>query len=318
MISSEYGPDDYPESGFRDTFASSLVTSGSPVQLQAYAITSNADFSPVDVSLPEGDSTVGQTGWRTATYTFTPEQLSGVRGLEFDIWDVGDRALTSTLLIDDIRVEWSYDCGAAGTLTRQQAAAAIGRADDVLDADSLAALREDPCAALVQAGPPTKNEEGYCDAATGKPSKSGSAICFSLRQRTSSEPFTIRTGETATIDTVFDDTIIVPVIRSAGAIRNYARPVVIKGRSKVDYAYGQSAPPNSLSEVNTLRGSTYLPGLNVTVGVLAGGFTAAGDKATGTKSFSNAGRIADDGSCKAGETCYASLTDNYAVTWSAS
>jgi len=291
-----------------------LITSGAPVLLQSYAITSNADFTPVAVTLPEGDATVGQTGWRTNTVTLDANQLSTVRGLEFDIFDVGDNALTSELLIDDVRIDWAYDCGAAGKLTQQQAEQAIRSGKGVLDAASLAVLRNDPCAALVPAGTPAKNDNAFCNYHTGKPDKNGTAICFSLADHTLSEPFLTRTNKTSRIATGFDDVAAVPINRQAGQIHDYTLPVLVFGHSRAHYAYGQEAPATSLAEVNTITGVSYVPFVTVTMGSVAGELKIQGDKAVGTKSFSNAGRIGPDGACKTGETCYQDIPDFYVVS----
>ncbi len=148
MVSAEYGADDnYPQDGFRDRFAVRLIRTGAdPVEVQSFAINRNSGFTPVNATLPEGDDSVGQTGWRTTSVDLTAEQLRNVTAVQVDIWDVQDTALTSAVLIDDVTFSWNgyvtvdRDCR-FGTGTVRYINAAVG--DDRALVDAAAARWND-------------------------------------------------------------------------------------------------------------------------------------------------------------------------------
>jgi Subtilase family len=64
------------------------------------------NWTPVSgIDFPGGDSTVGQSGWKTAAATIPAAALGGPGDLTIEVFDVGDAIYDSVALIDGVRLE---------------------------------------------------------------------------------------------------------------------------------------------------------------------------------------------------------------------
>jgi hypothetical protein len=113
LVSEEYP--EYVNTQYNDTAKADMhLSNGTTINIFTASV--NADsFAPVSgIDYPGGDSTVGQTGWKTATVKLTAEQLVGVTSGTWSISDYADAAYDSVLLLDEVRlfVGEAYDCDA--------------------------------------------------------------------------------------------------------------------------------------------------------------------------------------------------------------
>ena len=101
--------EEYPEwvgTQYNDCVQIKLQTPDGSIHTLAYESVNSSDFSPVGgVSLPGGDDTVGQTGWKTVAVNVPVTQGAGK--YRIFITDKGDDIFDSVLLMDDIRFKAS-------------------------------------------------------------------------------------------------------------------------------------------------------------------------------------------------------------------
>jgi len=102
-VSSEFPH--YVESIFNDQFRAVVrLPSGTELVVVQEEVNTTAWTPVTGITLPSGDGTVGQSGWRTASVTIDVADLDGENSLEFEVFDVGDDIFDSLALIDDVRL----------------------------------------------------------------------------------------------------------------------------------------------------------------------------------------------------------------------
>lgn len=104
-----YVSEEYPEfvgSAFNDRFTIDLVLpDGTRRNLVTESVNTTA-WTPVSgINFPGGDSTVGQSGWRTAEITVPAAALAGQASFELEVRDVGDAIYDSVGLVDSITIQ---------------------------------------------------------------------------------------------------------------------------------------------------------------------------------------------------------------------
>ncbi len=106
----DYVTEEYPEyvgTVFDDDFKATLRVPGTGKTFPIVSESVNAStFSSVSgIDFPGGDSTVGQSGWKTATADIDASQLAGATTLELRVSDRGDAIFDSVVLLDDFQVK---------------------------------------------------------------------------------------------------------------------------------------------------------------------------------------------------------------------
>lgn len=103
FISEEYP--EYVGSSYNDDFVAQIRTSNGTIFNLATESVNGTTFTPVSgIDFPGGDSTAGQSGWKTASIDIPVSALAGSTGLELIISDQGDAVYDSVVLIDDFIV----------------------------------------------------------------------------------------------------------------------------------------------------------------------------------------------------------------------
>jgi hypothetical protein len=107
-LSYNYVTEEYPEyvgSQFNDDLRVTLsLPSGQQLQLGSETVNTTA-WTPVSgIDFPGGDSTVGQSGWKTVTATVPASSLGGTGTFDIVVRDVGDAVYDSVALIDRVYV----------------------------------------------------------------------------------------------------------------------------------------------------------------------------------------------------------------------
>lgn len=154
FVSEEYP--EYVNSAYNDTATLDLqLGNGTTLNLLTESV-NEAVFTPVAVSYPGGDETAGQTGWRTAQVTVTPEQLAGAAGGVLAVRDQADGAYDTVLLLDDVKVFAgpAFDCGDGFVIGQDEVPTLVAwvGASTELTATEQAALEAQPCSFLAYFG----------------------------------------------------------------------------------------------------------------------------------------------------------------------
>ncbi len=102
LVSAEWP--NFPAQGYLDRFDVHLLKADGGRLLIRTIDINDLPMQRVDVDLPGGDKSVGQTGWQSVVIQLSSEQLTDVTGVSVEVTDVQDSALTSALLLDHVTV----------------------------------------------------------------------------------------------------------------------------------------------------------------------------------------------------------------------
>jgi hypothetical protein len=106
-FSYNYVTEEYPEfvgSQFNDDLTVTLITPGGNRIPLAFESVNTTGWTPISgIDFPGGDSTVGQSGWKTAQVSVPIADLQGASTFQLEISDRGDSIYDSAVLLDDIR-----------------------------------------------------------------------------------------------------------------------------------------------------------------------------------------------------------------------
>jgi subtilisin family serine protease len=100
--------EEYPEfvgTNYNDDFTAQIRASNGATFVMATESVNATTFTPVSgIDFPGGDSTVGQSGWKTANVEIPAASLAGSSSIKITVSDQGDSAYDSVVLIDDFRI----------------------------------------------------------------------------------------------------------------------------------------------------------------------------------------------------------------------
>jgi subtilisin family serine protease len=103
-----YVTEEYPEwvgSGFNDDLTITLITPGGITIPLAFESVNTTGWTPISgIDFPDGDATVGQSGWKNASATVPIADLQGATTFRLVISDQGDAFWDSVVLLDDIQL----------------------------------------------------------------------------------------------------------------------------------------------------------------------------------------------------------------------
>lgn len=108
-LSYDYVTEEYPEyvgSQYNDSLIIVAHLPNGETRVLANESVNATNWTPVSgIDFPGGDTTVGQSGWKTASTTIPASALGGSGDLTIEVFDVGDEIFDSVALVDAVQLQ---------------------------------------------------------------------------------------------------------------------------------------------------------------------------------------------------------------------